>query len=192
VRCGVRRSRGGVCGAIFSAAGADELQAECNRIGKCNVGEAVITSGYGLQARYIIHTVGPIWRGGSSGEAGLLHNAYASSLKLALQNQCESIAFSLISSGIYGYPKDQALQIAIAAIGEFLLSHEMLVYLVVYDKKAYVLSERLFSAIERYIDDNYVTTYGSGLVKIMDIKKGRTGGSQQCRRKNREPLRYAT
>ena len=143
------RMGGGVCGAIFSAAGADELQAECNRIGGCKVGEAVITDGYRLPARYIIHTVGPIWRGGSSNEAQLLHDAYTNSLMLALQNKCESIAFPLISSGIYGYPKDQALQIAVAAIGEFLLSHDMLVYLVVYDEETYILSKKLFSDIER-------------------------------------------
>jgi O-acetyl-ADP-ribose deacetylase (regulator of RNase III) len=143
------RMGGGVCGAIFSAAGADELQAECNRIGGCNVGEAVITGGYRLLAKYVIHTVGPIWRGGSSGEAKLLHNAYTNSLQLALQYKCESIAFPLISSGIYGYPKDEALQIAIAAIGEFLLSHDMLVYLVVYDEETYILSKRLLSDIER-------------------------------------------
>jgi O-acetyl-ADP-ribose deacetylase (regulator of RNase III) len=150
------RRGGGVCGAIFSAAGADKLQEECDNIGKCNTGEAVITSGYNLPAKYIIHTVGPIWSGGSSGEAELLHKCYTNSLKLALQHQCKSIAFPLISSGIYGYPKEQALQIAISAIAEFLLTHEMMVYLVVYDKKAYVLSEKLFSAIEKYIDDNYV------------------------------------
>ena len=86
----------------------------------------------------------------------LLHNCYTNSLALALQHECKSIAFPLISSGIYGYPKDQALQIAISAIGEFLLNHEMTVYLVVYDKKAFALSEKLFSAIEKYIDDNYI------------------------------------
>lgn len=147
---------GGVCGAIFSAAGQEKLQAECDSIGKCKVGEAVITSGYKLPAQQIIHAVGPIWRGGSSGEANLLHNCYTNSLNLALQHKCKSIAFPLISSGIYGYPKDQALQIAIAAIGEFLLNHELNVYLVVYDKKAFVLSKKLFSAIRKYIDDNYI------------------------------------
>ena len=146
---------GGVCGSIFAAAGADKLQAECDRIGGCKVGEAVITSGYELPAKYIIHTVGPIWHGGHSGEAELLHNSYINPLKLALTHKCKSIAFPLISSGIYGYPKDQALQIAIAAIGEFLLGHEMMVYLVVFDKKAFVLSEKLFTAIEKFIDDNY-------------------------------------
>jgi O-acetyl-ADP-ribose deacetylase (regulator of RNase III) len=147
---------GGVSGDIFSAAGAEKLQEECSSIGKCNTGEAVLTSGCSLRARYIIHTVGPVWHGGNAGEAQLLHNCYANSLNLALQHHCKSIAFPLISSGIYGYPKDQALQAAISAIGEFLLKHEMTVYLVVYDKKAYALSEKLFSAIEKYIDDNYV------------------------------------
>lgn len=147
---------GGVCGAIFAAAGAKELQEECDKIGGCSVGKAVITKGYNLPAKYIIHTVGPIWQGGNSGEEKLLHNCYTNSMHLALDNNVNSIAFPLISSGIYGYPKDKALQVAISAIGEFLLDHEMRVYLVVYDKKAFVLSEKLFSSIEKYIDDNYV------------------------------------
>jgi O-acetyl-ADP-ribose deacetylase (regulator of RNase III) len=147
---------GGVSGAIFSAAGAQKLQKECDSIGKCNVGEAVLTKGYALTAKYIIHTVGPIWSGGSFNEATLLHNSYTKSLTLAWENKCESIAFPLISSGIYGYPKEQALQIAISSIGEFLIEHEMMVYLVVYDKKSYVMSEKHYSAIEKYIDDNYV------------------------------------
>jgi O-acetyl-ADP-ribose deacetylase (regulator of RNase III) len=147
---------GGVCGAIFSAAGAEKLQAECDSIGTCQVGQAVMTSGCSLPAECIIHTVGPIWSGGNSGEAQLLHNCYINSLTLALQHGCESIAFPLISSGIYGYPKDQAFQIAISAISEFLLNHEMKVYLVVYDKNAFMLSAKLFSAIERFIDDYYV------------------------------------
>lgn len=150
------RMGGGVCGAIFTAAGAEKLQAACDRLGGCNVGKAVITDGYSLPSRYIIHAVGPIWQGGSSSEEELLHACYKNALNLALEHKCESIAFPLISSGIYGYPKDQALQVAISAIGEFLLGHEMKVYLVVFDKKAFVLSERLFSAIEKYIDDNYV------------------------------------
>lgn len=147
---------GGVCGAIFKAAGADQLQAECDQIGQCDTGEAVITSGYELPARYIIHTAGPIWRGGSHNEARLLHSCYINSLNLALQYKCKSIAFPLISSGIYGYPKDQALQIAMAAIAEFLLDHEMKVYLVVFDKQAITLSGKLFADIEQYIDDHYV------------------------------------
>lgn len=147
---------GGVCGAIFSAAGADRLQEECDRIGKCDVGEAVITKGYDLPARYIIHTAGPIWRGGGFRERELLRKCYISSMTLAIENSCTSIAFPLISSGIYGYPKDQALQVAISSISEFLTDHEMLVYIVVYDSKTFIISEKLFSAIEQYIDDNYV------------------------------------
>lgn len=147
---------GGVCGAIFHAAGEKELQEECNTIGSCNVGEAVITKGYHLPVDFVIHAVGPIWRGGNKGEANLLHNCYINSLNLALQHQCYTIAFPLISAGIYGYPKDQALHIAVTAISEFLLNHDMTVYLVIFDKKDYVLSEKLFSEIEEYIDDNYV------------------------------------
>jgi O-acetyl-ADP-ribose deacetylase (regulator of RNase III) len=156
---------GGVSGAIFAAAGAAELQAACDRIGSCKVGESVITGGYNLPAKHIIHTVGPIWQGGTAGEAQLLHNCYSSALALALQNKCKSVAFPLISSGIYGYPKDQALQTAIAAIGEFLLRHELLVYLVVYDQRSYQLSEKLFSAIEKYIDDNYVEKHRKSEVR---------------------------
>lgn len=147
---------GGVCGAIFDAAGADKLQAECDRIGGCAVGEAVITDSYQLPAKRIIHTVGPVWQGGGADEARLLHRAYTRSLQLALQHDCRSIAFPLISSGIYGYPKDQALKIAVAAIAEFLLEHEMLVYLVIFDKKAFAFSEKLFADINKYIDDHYV------------------------------------
>jgi O-acetyl-ADP-ribose deacetylase (regulator of RNase III)/transcriptional regulator with XRE-family HTH domain len=147
---------GGVCGAIFSAAGAKELQAECDRIGGCKVGEAVITKGYNLPAKYIIHTVGPVWQGGHANEAQLLHNCYINSLNLALKHKCESIAFPLISSGIFGYPKDQALHVAISAISEFLLNNEANVYLVLFDKNAVTLSEKLFTAITEYIDDHYV------------------------------------
>lgn len=147
---------GGVCGAIFAAAGAEWLQAECDRIGTCAVGEAVITGGYNLPAKFIIHTAGPVWKGGNSGEERLLHNCYANSLALAVVNGCESIAIPLISSGIYGVPKELALQIAVSAIGEFLQDHELTVYLTVYDKQAVVLSEKLFSDIAQYVDDNYV------------------------------------
>lgn len=147
---------GGVCGAIFAAAGAEKLQAECDSIGGCRTGEAVMTSGHNLPAAYIIHTPGPVWQGGQAGESQLLHNSYINSLELARENKLESIAFPLLSSGIYGYPKDQALKISLAAIGEFLLENEMMVYLVVFDQKAFALSEKLFTAIEKFIDDNYV------------------------------------
>jgi O-acetyl-ADP-ribose deacetylase (regulator of RNase III) len=96
---------GGVCGAIFAAAGAEKLQKECDRIGGCSVGEAVITKGYNLPAKYIIHTVGPIWEGDSTDEEKLLHDCYTNSMLLALKNNLKSIAFPLISSGIYGILK---------------------------------------------------------------------------------------
>ena len=147
---------GGVCGAIFKAAGPNKLQRACDKIGRCEVGQAVITKGYDLYADYIIHTVGPIWRGGNNNEEELLYSAYKSSLDLALENLIESIAFPLISSGIYGYPRDQALKVAITAISEFLFKHDMEVYLVVYGKETVLLSEKLFDEIDRYIDDNYI------------------------------------
>ena len=147
---------GGVCGAIFTAAGARALQQACNGLGGCETGQAVITKGYNLPAKYIIHAVGPIWRGGGFGEAALLDACYTNSLKLAKEHGLSSIAFPLISSGIYGYPKDQALQIAVTAIGKFLLEHEMDVSLVVFDKNAYMLGEALYSSIQAFIDERYV------------------------------------
>ena len=147
---------GGVSGAIFTAAGLERLEAACDRIGYCAPGKAVLTAGYGLLAKYIIHTVGPIWEGGRKNEDELLSSSYTSSLHLALEHGLNSVAFPLISSGIYDFPKDRALRIAISAIGSFLLKHELVVYLVVFDKMAYRLSDRLFKSIKTYIDDNYV------------------------------------
>jgi len=147
---------GGVCGAIFAAAGYAELDRACSAIGHCSVGSAVITSGFHLPAKYIIHAVGPIWQGGGNHEAALLSSCYTSSLQLAEETGCRSIAFPLISSGIYGYPKEEALRIAVEAISAFLQEHEMQVYLVVFDRLAVVLSEARFSGVQSYIDDHYV------------------------------------
>ena len=156
---------GGVCGAIFNAAGATALQAACDEIGECPVGEAVLTDGFELKAKKIIHTVGPIWQGGDAHEAQLLANCYQNALALATSHGYTSIAFPLISSGIYGYPKAEALQIAIATIGEFLLENDLRVYLVVYDQQAFGVSKKLFTSITAYIDEHYVedreTTYES-------------------------------
>lgn len=140
---------GGVCGAIFSAAGTDMLQKECDSIGGCKTGEAVITSGYMLNAGYIIHTAGPIWRGGDSGEAELLRSCYKNSLILAVENNCKSIAFPLISSGIYGYPKEEAIRVAIAAINEFSDNNEIDAYLVFFDNKDYELGVKIYDEISK-------------------------------------------
>lgn len=152
------RIGGGVCGAIFNAAGAAQLQKACNKIGYCPVGGAVSTEAFDLDAAYIIHTVGPVWHGGKQNEEGHLRSCYANSLELAHSLNCESIAFPLISSGIYGYPKEQALQVAISEIHRFLMKpdHEILIFLVVYDKASFGFSGKLSQSIRNYIDENYV------------------------------------
>lgn len=123
---------GGVCGAIFAAAGQRDLQQACDRIGRCETGKAVITPGYRLPARQIIHTVGPVWNGGGQGEEEQLRSCYRSVLELAQREGLSCVAFPLISSGIYGYPREQAMQVAISAIEAFLKRHEMTVYLVLF------------------------------------------------------------
>lgn len=146
---------GGVGGDIFKVAGS-QLQQACDDIGFCDIGEAVITSGYKLNAKYVIHTVGPIWQGGRANEENLLYSAYKNSLELAKQNNITSIAFPLISTDIYGFPKAQALRIAKKAISDFLINNDMQVYLVVYGRETVLLSEKLFEKITHYIDDRYI------------------------------------
>lgn len=163
---------GGVCGAIFNAAGASRMQAACDRVSPINTGGAAITPGFDLPAKYVVHAAGPVyhhWNGEENKR--LLRSAYTESLKLACAYQCESIAFPLISSGIYGYPKDEALQVAISAIRDFLVNFEMDVYLVIFDKTTFEISETLLCAVESFIDDNYVDCHLIHRRELLDVER---------------------
>ena len=146
---------GGVDGAIHRAAG-PQLEAACKALGGCKTGEAKATGGFDLPCKYILHTVGPIWRGGAFGERALLTACYQNALALARARGCESVAFPLISSAAHGYPKAQALRVAVEAITEFLTENEMEVYIVVFTRDEVEVSEKLFRAVKQYIDDVYV------------------------------------
>jgi O-acetyl-ADP-ribose deacetylase (regulator of RNase III) len=145
----------GVDGAIHAAAGPKLFEAR-KIIGDIPVGSAVATPAFKLNAEYVIHTVGPIWRGGTEHEIESVKECYKNALKVALEKKCKSVAFPLISTGTYGFPKSEALQTAISVISEFLLLHDMKVFLVVYDRTSYSLTEKLFTAVAEYIDDNYI------------------------------------
>ena len=153
---------GGVDGCIHRAAG-PELLAECKLLNGCEIGSAKITKGYQLPCMYVIHAVGPRLIDGNHREKERLESCYTTSLRLAKEYGCKSIAFPLISSGIYGYPKEQALRIDVEQIRKFLLDNEMLVYLVIFDRKAYEISDKLYSDIATYIDDQYVDEHSDSL-----------------------------
>lgn len=162
---------GGVCGAIFSAAGAERMQAACNKLAPIRTGEAVVTPGFALPAKYVIHAAGPAYHPGEPERCReLLRSAYTESLKLAKKHHCKSIAFPLISCGIYGYPKDEALEVARRAIEEFLDEHDMEVYLAVFDKSAFALSEALLGEVASYIDQQYVDAHQSKSRNLLNVE----------------------
>ena len=146
----------GTDGAIYEAAGHDELLAERKKIGPMERGNIAVTPAFALKAKYIIHTVGPIWEGGNDGEYEALRSCYSKSLNKALELGCESIAFPMISTGVYDFPKDEALQIAIGEVSKFLMKNDMMVYLVVFDERAFKLSNNIVGEVQTYISSNYV------------------------------------
>ena len=146
----------GTSRAIYQAAGEQELTAACEAIGYCEPGRAVCTPAFGLPAKYIFHAVCPAWQGGLFGEAEQLAGAYHSALELAAEYHCESVAFPLLSSGNYGYPKEQAFRIAVDTITQYVMEHDLTVYLVLYDRHSLAVSRKLFALVEEYIDDHYV------------------------------------
>lgn len=153
---GQLQAGGGVCGAIFMAAGYGQLQAACDEIGSCETGQSVITPGFNLKARYVIHTVGPVWRGGGQGEEALLRSCYRSALNLAAKRELNSVAFPLISAGIYGYPRQQAIEVAASEIGAFLNDErnpDIEVTLVLFDRCSYREGRGLFGDIVSYLDE---------------------------------------
>ena len=178
---------GGVDGCIHRAAG-PELLAECKLVNGCEIGSAKITKGYQLPCMYVIHAVGPRWIDGRHHEKDLLESCYTISLQLAKEYGCKSIAFPLISSGIYGYPKAQALRVAVEQIRKFLSDNEMTVYLVIFDRKAYEIGDKLYSDIESYIDDQYVDEHFDSLslqrARFVEFKHA-------CLREGSVPLSFA-
>ncbi|MDR0852830.1 MAG: macro domain-containing protein [Clostridiales Family XIII bacterium] len=169
---------GGVCGAIFKAAGATQLQVACDKLAPIRTGEAVVTSGFGLTAKFVIHAAGPVYRHWNAAQnEELLRAAYTNSLKRAVENKCESVAFPLISSGIYGYPKDEALRVATSAIRDFISEHTPLgtgdidVSLVVFDKAAFAISEELLGKVASYIDEHYAEEHHVSRRELLDVER---------------------
>ncbi len=169
----------GVDSMIHKKAGRKLLAAR-REIGALDVGAAAVTPAFDLRAKYVIHTVGPVWNGGSHGEEALLRSCYDRCLQLALEHGCQSVAFPLISSGNYGFPKEKALQIAISAFSAFLVEHEMQIYLVVFDRKAFRLSGQLFQGVASYIDQNYVDSCQKALYSMGQRYRSRRMEADVC------------
>ena len=168
---------GGVDGCIHRAAG-PELLAECRTLGGCRTGDAKITKGYRLPCKYVIHTVGPVWYGGTCGEREKLVSCYRKSLALAKEYHCESVAFPLISAGVFGYPREQALQVAVDTVSEFLADNDMTVYIVTFGHSATKAAQALFPGLAEYIDDHYTEVHGMGRsLRKITLTEDYTAGS---------------
>ena len=165
---------GGVCGAIFRAAGPEKLQAACDKLAPIKTGEAVITDGFKSKAKYIIHTAGPIYQGGNTAQEKQLYDCYFNSLKLASEKNLKSIAFPLISAGIYGYPPNKALSTALKSIHDFLGGYdgEMTVYMIVYNDDAFSAAKKLYDGVESFIDEKLI---------VNDIERRRRSGNFSCK-----------
>ena len=156
------RMGSGVCGAIFNAAGADMLKVACDKLAPIKTSEAVLTQGFNLPAKYIIHAAGPIYRDGNYGEEKLLRNTYINSMKCAIENGCRTIAFPLISSGSYGYPKEEAVRIAIDTIHDFIHDRDISVFLVVFEKNCMKQLLKILQGI-RYEKNTQADIYSSAI-----------------------------
>ena len=142
--------------AIYTAAGAEELLEERRKIGRIEEGQVAVTPAFALDAKYIFHTVGPVWDGGNKGERDTVRSCYTNCLNKALEMGLESIAFPLIATGNYGFPKAEALQIATSVFSSFLAGNDLDITLVVFDNESFTLSGKIFAGIDQYIDENYV------------------------------------
>ena len=170
---------GGVDGAIHRAAGRRLLE-ECRTLGGCDTGDAKITKGYDLKAKYVIHTVGPIWRGGDRNEEELLSSCYRTSLGLALRYGCETVSFPLISSGAYGYPREEALRVASETIREYLAEHDMTVYLVIFGEETRVIPNGRFRDISSYVGNVYEDTRIKNQKQILRPSPRREAVEEKC------------
>ncbi|MCR5835528.1 MAG: macro domain-containing protein [Lachnospiraceae bacterium] len=160
----------GTSRAVFLAAGEEQLTKACTEVGECEIGHAVITPGFNLPSKYIIHVVGPIWMNGTANEVELLYKSYESALNLAKDNNIESIAFPLISAGNYKFPAELALSTAIDAINDFLENNDMTVYLLIYNKKVFEVSRNLSLSIKEYIDDKYVFDKDESYDELYEVR----------------------